>query len=379
MEIVILPYSDRKIFASNQIMQIINKQFPNNALFQAIKNGDLETVKSLLNSELDLDKTDECGYKPLLLAVNFGNIEIAKLLLEAGASSDCCDAQSMVNSIENRRPDLLLFLIEAGIDINQRLVENEDRTVLTEAARAGDINIVKTLVEHGADVNAVSRKNHFALMNAACQGWQEIYDYLAPLTSPQLRYRAEKELPAGLAYRKRKDDKLLGEFITAAATGDIDTVRAAIEKKVNVNAFDVDGSTALFIAANWGYVSIVRALIEAGANVNLGAEDNRETPLMIAASRTALKKNKVYVGELGQVEVIKLLIEAGANVNAKTDEGWTALIAAANAGSVEAVELLLKAGANAKHKTRSRETALNMALERGYQEIIQLLRAAGAK
>lgn len=360
-------------------MQIINKQFANKALFQAIKNGDLETVKSLLNSELDLEQADECGYKPLLLAVNFGNIEIAKILLEAGANPDCCDAQSMVNSIENRRPDLLLFLIEAGIDINQRLVENEDRTVLIEAARAGDINIVKTLVEHGADVNAVSRKNHFALMNAACQGWQEIYDYLAPLTSSQLRFWAEKELPAGLIYSQRKNDKLLGEFITAAATGDIDTVRAAIEKGVNVNAFGVDGSTALFIAANWGYVSIVRALLEAGANVNLGEEDNKETPLMIAASRTALKKNKVYVGELGQVEVIKLLIEAGANVNAKTDEGWTALIAAANAGSVEAVELLLKAGANAKHKTRTRETASSRALEGGYQEIIHLLRAAGAK
>jgi len=100
---------------------------------------------------------------------------------------------------------------------------------------------------------------------------------------------------------------------------------------------------------------------------------------MIAASRTALKTNKVYVGELGQVEVIKLLIEAGANVNAKTDEGWTALMAAANAGSVEAVELLLKAGANAKHKTRTRETASSRALEGGYQEIIQLLRPAGAK
>ena len=361
-------------------MQPINKYLKSQTLFKAIENGDSGVVKSLLESEIDLVKTDKHGYKPLLLAVNFGNLEIARFLLEAGASPDCCDAQSMENAIADRRPDILLFLIEAvGIDVNQRLVEDEDRTVLMAAAHVGDIDIVKTLLEHGADVNAISRKNEFALMNAACQGWHEIYDYLAPLTSPQLRCWAEKRLPGGLAYRNRKDDKLLGEFITAAATGDIDTVRAAIEKGVNVNAFGVDGSTALFIAANWGYVSIVRALLKAGASVNLGAEDNRETPLMIAASRTALNKNKVYVGELGQVEVIKLLIEAGANVNAKTDEGWTALMAAANAGSVEAVELLLKAGANAKHKTRTRETASSRALEGGYQEIIQLLRAAGAK
>jgi ankyrin repeat protein len=349
------------------------------SLFEAIEAADLNSVRKLLEKPINLEQEHEgCRLRPLQLAFASGHLEIAKLLISAGALP-CLNEHIMSHAIHEHRYEIVAYLIELGFDVNQKFEEYENRTALIKAAQVGNINTVKKLVESGADVNAISRKNDWALMNAACQGWHEIYDYLAPLTSPQLRSWAEKRLPLGLAYRKRKDDKLLGEFITAAATGDIDTVRAAIEKGVNVNAFGVDGSTALFIAANWGYVSIVRALLEAGANVNLGAEDNRKTPLMIAASNTALKKNKVYVGELGQVEVIKLLIEAGADVNAKTDEGWTALMAAANAGSVEAVELLLKAGANAKHKTRTRETASSRALEGGYQEIIQLLRAAGAK
>lgn len=76
-----------------------------------------------------------------------------------------------------------------------RFHENEDRTALMEAVNTGDLDIVKKLVESGADVNAVSRKNAYALMNATRPDLKEIYDYLAPLTSSKLRELAEKIRP----------------------------------------------------------------------------------------------------------------------------------------------------------------------------------------
>ncbi|MCL1474215.1 ankyrin repeat domain-containing protein [Argonema antarcticum] len=348
-------------------------------LFKAIENAELMAVRELLENEINLEQTDDSGRTPLLLAVDLDNLEIAKVLLNAGADSSCFNEHLMENAIYRRKLDIVSFLIDAGFNVNLRFQENEDRTALMEAAKIGDINMVKKLVEHGADVNAVSRKNHFALMNAACQGWQEIYDYLAPLTSEKLRYWAKKELTSGLIYRKRKDDKLLSNFITASAIRDIEGVLAAIKDGVNINAFGEDETTALFIAANWGYLSIVRALIEAGVNVNLGKEDNRETPLMIAAARTALQKHKLDVDGSDYIEVIKLLIKAGANVNAKTDEVWTALMAAANSGSVEAVKLLLEAGANINHRDCNKDTALSRAKEAGHLNIVKLLREARAR
>lgn len=77
-------------------------------------------------------------------------------------------------------------------------------------------------------------------------------------------------------------------------------------------------------------------------------------------------------------QVIRLLIKAGAKVNAKTDEGWTALMAAANSGSIEAVKLLLEAGANINHRDRDKDTALSLAEKIEHLNIVKLLREAGA-
>lgn len=365
-----------------------NEQNPEfSALVEAINCNDVIRVNTILSKGFDVNqygKNKTCT--PLAFAVERENPQIVELLFNAGAEPArflMLVLRYLAEKHNYKLTESFLavtqLLIDANIELDFGLDTN--RTLLMEAAGENSLDLVRLLVEGGADVNLVGRRGHYALMWAAHRGSQETYDYLAPLTSPELRSLIdEKEYAVALVYRQQQEDKLLKEFLTAVATGDVYTVLTSIEKGVNVNAFGADGSTALFIAANWGYVSIVRALLEAGANVNLGEKNNsRKTPLIRAAERTALKTTKIDGGELSQVEVIKLLIEAGANVNAKNVQGLTALMAAANAGSVEAVELLLKAGANVKHKTLRRETAMSMALEGGYQEIIQLLRAAGAK
>lgn len=347
-------------------------------LFEAIKSNDLATLNEILKTKIDLEQTDTDGCTPTQVAINYKNIEIAKALINAGAKFISFDEHTIDSTIYSRRLDVLNFLIEMGIDVNTKFRDNKNRTALIEAANIGDIDIVKKLVESGADVNAISNQNQFALNNAASQGWQEIYDYLAPLTSPELRYIAQKSLPTGLTYRKRKDDKLLNQLINAVVKRNPKAIIKAINDGVDIDAFDETGSTALFLAANWGCVDIVRFLIEAGADVNRGDEDDKETPLMIAAARTNLYGNKIYIGDNGHIEVMKLLIKAGANVNAKSSFGWTALMGAANAGSIEAVKLLLKSGANPKHRSADKDTALSRAKEAGYADVVKLLREAGA-
>ncbi|GAB4186122.1 MAG: hypothetical protein Fur006_25190 [Coleofasciculaceae cyanobacterium] len=145
-------------------------------------------------------------------------------------------------------------------------------------------------------------------------------------------------------------------------------VREVIANGTNVNAFSQFGYTGLLSASHWGHPSIVKVLLEAGANPNLGQKDTGITPLMMAVSMSeplkstfALELNAILevATELGvsssptslpdgsgYPEVVCLLIEAGADVNAQSNDGKTALMVAAQTGSMEMTITLIRAGAD---------------------------------
>lgn len=113
----------------------------------------------------------------------------------------------------------------------------------------------------------------------------------------------------------------------AVAKGDADMVRALIEAGANVNAKDDYGYTPLHRAAGRSRVYIAGMLIEAGADVN-ASDIFGMTPLHEAAIN----------GDAG--DVASVLIEAGADVNAKDDYGKTPLHMAAERGHADMVRLL---------------------------------------
>lgn len=351
-------------------------------IYEAVKNGDLDTTIKQIETGVDLNFQYKYKETLLKIAVNINHLKIIDILLEAGALPIYHDESLLKKSLRyalfENNIIILEKLIKAGINVNQNFEDNE--TALMSAAYCGNIHVVKMLVDAKANVNALSNGEYFALWNAASQGWQAVYNYLSPLTSPKLRKEAEKILSKGLIYRQRINDKLTEDFIGATAMNRIDDVIQAIEKGVNIDAFGSDENTALCIAANWGYLSIVRVLVEAGANLELGRESDRETPLIAAAGNFALAKSSSGFPDMEKnlLEIISILLSAGANVNAQTTEGWNALIAAANSGSIESVKLLLSAGANINAKDNRGGTALSRAKQAGHTEIVQLLLNAGA-
>ena len=85
----------------------------------------------------------------------------------------------------------------------------------------------------------------------------------------------------------------------------------------------------MYQASANGYLAIVKVLIEAGSNVNQARTTDGGSPLLIAA-------------ENGKVDVVKVLIKAGGNVNQARTDGIMPLRAASRAGQTDIVRLLLE-------------------------------------
>ena len=154
-------------------------------------------------------------------------------------------------------------------------------------------------------------------------------------------------------------------IVDAVKVGDSGRVRALIDKRVNVNERQQDGTTALHWAVDRDEREIVRMLIRAGADVK-AANRYGATPLFLASVN-------------GNASTIAMLLEAGADASSANAEGETALMVAARTGRPEAVSALLARGANPNSKEGWRgQTALMWAAAEGHAAVIDLLVARGA-
>lgn len=156
------------------------------------------------------------------------------------------------------------------------------------------------------------------------------------------------------------------EIANAAASGDKAGVRTLIQKKADVNAPQVDGTTALHWAAQADDLETADLLIRAGANV-MAANQAGATPLMLASVN-------------GSAAMIERLAKAGADVNASlTRSGDTALMIASRTGKVDAVKVLPDNGANVNGKENwGGTTALMWAAAERHPAVVKLLIERGA-
>jgi ankyrin len=155
------------------------------------------------------------------------------------------------------------------------------------------------------------------------------------------------------------------DIADAAQRGDRAAVQKLILQKVDVNAPQVDGATALHWAVYRQDNELADALIRAGANVK-AVNRTGVTPLAMAA---------LY----GNATLIDRLIKAGADAKQKGPNGETMLMFAARNGNPQAVQVLLEAGVdvNAREAIRG-TTALMWAIEQKHPEAVKVLLAGGA-
>lgn len=141
-------------------------------------------------------------------------------------------------------------------------------------------------------------------------------------------------------------------------------VRTLLKGGADVNATQVDGTTALHWAAYHDDAETAAVLVKAGANVN-AANRYGVPPLALACTN-------------GNAEVVRLLLEAGADANATVKGDETVLMMAARSGNVEAVKALLVRGASHNARERRGQTALMWAAAEGHAAVVRALVEAGA-
>jgi RNA polymerase sigma factor (sigma-70 family) len=221
---------------------------------------------------------------------------------------------------------------------------------LLKAARAGDADRVKTLLE--ADPRLLVARDpmgNTALIMAINSG----HDALAELL-----------FDAGLE----------PGFHEAVAIGDLTRVQDALARDRDLlNAYSAEGFPAIGLAAHFGHVEVMRWLIEQGADID-----------RVAAHRLAV--TPLHAALFGrQIDAARLLIESGADVTPARGgsgwkrAGWTALHYAAGMGFGTLVLPLLDRHADPACLDEEGKTPLDVAIEANHHDIADILRSRGAK
>jgi uncharacterized protein len=362
------------------------------AVADAAMRGDRDAVRAALAKKADVNLPQIDGSTALHWAVERDDLELADLLLRAGARVTAATREG-VTPLQlagiNGSASMLQRLIKAGADPNAVLTTAGD-TALMMAARTGRVDAVRVLLEAGASANAQETWGGTTpLMWAVSEGHVDAARALIA-AGANVNVRSNYVAAAnGRGFEGRtpiagRQDPKVEEFASgwltplmlAAREGHVDVARLLADASADVNARAGDGKTALAMALFNGNYEVASLLIDRKADVNI-ADAQRFTPLFWAVDRRNMETapNFPWIVTADPLPLIRKLLDAGANPNALVDntprarmrEGSprivfaTALMRAAFAGDLELVTLLLERGADPGVVSRDGETMVSAA------------------
>ncbi len=274
--------------------------------------------------------------------------------------------------------------VKAMIEKTPRLVDARDgdgSTPLHYAALSGDPDLVRFLIDKGANVESMDAKSntslHIAVMN-------------------DRREAAAVLLERGAAVEARDDYQRTALILCARERGQASLGRLLIEAGADVNAKDKFGSDALELAAWRGKADLVDLLLEKGARVPESGErwgrgvlmaasqgltglfrrltDGRQDSSLLAVSPSLL--HDAAAG--GSAEIVGLLLDKGWDPARSDRFGWTPLHYAVRDGRTDAARILIGKKAPLDARTVMGQTPYNVAVERKMEAAAGLLAEKGA-
>jgi uncharacterized protein len=295
------------------------------ALMWAVAEKHAEVARWLLEHGADVHASTEIrtdiydrtlgGFTPLLFAARVGDLESARILLAAGADVNAATPEvgnALVVASASHHEELAIFLLEKGA--NPNAADEYGMTALHYAVQKGIANLssieytqalmpppnqpklVKALLAHGADPNARIKKDYTLSVApyrhtspvsivgatpfflAAAAGDPNIMRVLVAGGADPLLEAGESMRPLMVAAGLTR----LVDFLPGEENGHLEAVKLALELGADIHAATERGETALHAAASTGADTIVKFLVDKGAQVN--AKDNLgRTPWSMAA------------------------------------------------------------------------------------------------
>jgi ankyrin repeat protein len=322
-------------------------------LFQAIRNHDTVQIRALLQQGISPNSTDASGTTALMYATLHTDVATMKLLLDRGADPNIAN-QGGTTALMWAAGDYTKakLLLDRGANPNAR--SKEGRTALLVATRqSGSAETIRALVAKGADPNATDALGGTALMLAAETGDVEVVKLLIE-KGANMNQQASPGfgMPRiGNAPNGPPPDPATGytALIAAGEAGNLEVVKLLLEKGADPNRRMVMGFTPLMMATQRGDVEAMRLLLAKGADLE-SREMRNATALILAAS-----------SDQASPEVIQLLLEKGADLKATDAAGKTALDWALLRGHTPIVAMLRRAASGQSEEQRITE-AVNRSL-----------------
>ena len=344
-----------------------------NDIHKVVWQAKVGDIKKLLDKDPEaVNRKNDRGETPLHVAVKFSKFEAVKLLVERGVDIMAVDNtgqvclhnandKAIIEYLADKEPKLMTVkskmkrtplvqmasrdaledveaLLSKMSDGKERLKQMND--ALLTAAYLDESNMVKYLIDKGADVNARDYEEYTAIIKCRNRKGKEVIELLCS---------AGAKINVSNKYGKTP----LHRF---ADIGNVEAVKYLIEKGADVNAKDTNGQVPLNLIGS-NITEIIEVLVAAGADVN-ARSNSKQTPLHIYASRR------------GNKDVVEYLLSKGAQIEAKDRSGNTALHGVYD---VSIAELLISSGADIEAENSSHVTPLYRQAERGNVEIVKLL------
>ena len=278
------------------------------ALMWAVAENHTQAAAVLLEVGGGATTRSANGFTPLLFAAQQGNVELARLLIAAGAR------------VEESAPDGI------GGDTNARVLfkEGTAASALMVAIDSGQADVARFLIERGADPNhdgAGRTPLHSAVQH-------ELPDVVAALLAAGADPNARLEKPLPLVSRRIRQDNGLtpttagsSPFLLAASFGDVASMQHLVDAGADPFLTTDDGTTALMVAAGADYVE--------------------------GADKYGRRSYPAYYETLQQraLAATRLCLELGLDVNAVNDFGQTPLHGAVYLGGTVMAPYLVEQGA----------------------------------
>ena len=340
-------------------------------LIEAVKQGDVDAVRALLEQQVEVDVPEPDGSTALHWAAHQGDYAAVDLLLRAGASAVAGNRYGVTPlalAAASGDGAVVERLLEGGADPNTASPGGE--TVLMTAASSGRSDAVRVLLAHGADVNArEGTRLQTALMWAAASGHAEVVrqlidagaDLRAVSGGPSLTWDATGDYDHTKAYKRpvpRLDTFTPLQF--AVREGQIEATRALLDAGASLEDETPQGLGLLALAIANAHYELAALLVERGADVNAAKVGFTPLHQLVRVRNLNIGQfpSPIPSGRLSGVELGKVLLQHGADVDARTTKSWvdghrgrfglnaTPFLLAAKGGDVQMMLLLAAHGAD---------------------------------